>query len=184
MAAIFTPRADRWLRATLLALFLLVFGVPALLMAWVRTPQVTGQHDPREQPVRFDHRHHVLDAAIGCLYCHKGAETEKRAGVPGTAVCMGCHAQVWRDSPELEPLRRSWLSHEPIRWNRIHRLPDFVFFDHSTHTSAGVTCVSCHGHVELMAQVEQVSPLTMGWCLECHRSRTGERFTHCSVCHR
>lgn len=185
MAALFTPRADRWLRAALAAAFLLILGTPTLLMAWVRTPQVTGQHDPISQPVLFDHRHHTLDAGLDCLYCHDGAERSKQAGVPATSVCMGCHGQIWGRSEQLEPVRRSWFSKEPIRWNRVHRLPGFVYFDHSVHVKAGgVACARCHGDVTRMAQVEQVAPLTMGWCLDCHRQQHARPLTHCSVCHR
>ncbi len=212
MSALFTPRADLWLRAALLAVGACVIGFPTLLMAWVRTPQVTGQYDPVEQPVLFDHRHHVLDAAIDCRYCHDGAERSAKAGIPATSVCMGCHAQVWNRSEQLEPVRRSFFEGEPIPWNRVHRLPDFVYFDHSAHLAAGVGCVTCHGRVGEMAQVEQVAPLTMSWCVDCHRSPERElrprslvasmepvpaaiaaeaarehpvrHLTHCSACHR
>lgn len=212
MAALFSPRADRWLRATLLAGALLVLGTPTLLMAWVRTPQVTGQFDPVEQPVLFDHRHHVLDAAIDCRFCHETAERSRYASVPATQLCMGCHGQIWNQSEQLAAVRKSYFEHEPIRWNRVHRLPDFVYFDHSAHLAAGVGCVTCHGRVDHMAQVEQVAPLTMGWCIDCHRNpeprlrphaliasmeavppEAAERaarehpvrhLTHCTTCHR
>jgi hypothetical protein len=181
-------------------------------MAWVRTPQVTGQDDPVEQPVLFDHRHHVLDAAIDCRFCHDGAERSAKAGVPATSLCMGCHGQIWNKSEQLAAVRKSYFANEPIRWNRVHRLPDFVYFDHSAHLAAGVGCVTCHGRVAEMAQVQQVAPLTMGWCIDCHRAPEKElrpralltsmddvpepeaveqahahpvrHLTHCSACHR
>jgi len=192
MPALFTPRADRWLRAAILAALVFVLGTPTLLMAWVRTPQVTGEHDPVQQPVLFDHRHHVQDAAIECRYCHDGADRSAQAGIPATSVCMGCHGQVWNRSEQLAPVRRSYFEDEPIRWNRVHKLPDFVYFNHAVHVTAGVSCQVCHGPVETMAQVQQVAPLTMIWCLECHRepekhfapARPVARLTHCSACHR
>jgi hypothetical protein len=139
-------------------------------MAWVRSPQVTGQFEPVSQPVMFDHRHHVSDAAIDCRYCHSGAENTRYAGVPPTSVCMGCHGQVWNDSPLLAPVQESWFQERPIAWNRVHRLPSFVYFDHSIHLHKGVGCVECHGRVDEMALVEQIAPLTMEWCLDCHRA--------------
>jgi hypothetical protein len=83
---------------------------------------------------------------------------------------MGCHAQVWPKSIQLEPVRRSYYSGEPLRWNRVHHLPDYVYFNHAIHVNKGVGCVSCHGRVDEMAVVYQVAPLSMGWCLDCHRA--------------
>jgi hypothetical protein len=146
-----------------------VVGVPALMIAWARTGYATGQRQPLEQPVKFDHRHHARDDGITCVYCHKGAFEGAFAGVPPTSRCMNCHAQVWTTSPELSAVRHSWFADEPIRWQRVNRLPDFVFFNHSAHVNHGVGCVTCHGRVDLMAQVYAAQPLTMRWCLECHR---------------
>jgi hypothetical protein len=144
-------------------------GAPLLLWGWVRTPYVTGQLRPLEQPVPFDHRHHVGDDAIDCRYCHDSVDRSPDAGVPASAVCMNCHNQVWNESPLLEPVRRSFFQGIPIAWVRVHRLPDFVFFDHSIHVAKGVGCEECHGRVDRMARISQVAPLTMGWCLDCHR---------------
>ena len=83
---------------------------------------------------------------------------------------MGCHSQVWPDSLQLEPVRRSYFSGRPLRWQRVNSLPDYVYFDHSIHVNKGVGCVSCHGRVDRMALAYQVAPLSMGWCLSCHRS--------------
>ena len=89
--------------------------------------------------------------------------------MPALDRCMGCHAQIWNDAPVLEQLRSAAFSGAPIRWRRVHSLPDHVFFDHSAHVGRGVACVICHGRVDRMAQVYAVAPLTMGWCLDCHR---------------
>ncbi|HEY4184174.1 MAG TPA: cytochrome c3 family protein [Polyangia bacterium] len=138
-------------------------------MIYARTPYNQGRDNPVVQPVAFDHRHHVKDDGIDCRYCHGEAETAPDAGMPATEVCMGCHAQIWERSSLLEPVRASYFTGQPVRWRRVHDLPDFVYFDHSVHVQGGVGCVTCHGRVDQMAMVYQTAPLTMGWCLDCHR---------------
>ncbi|HEU4729233.1 MAG TPA: cytochrome c3 family protein [Kofleriaceae bacterium] len=203
--------------ATHVVLGVLAAGFAAVLaapMVCARTPYATGAGDPLLQPVLFDHRHHVRDDGIDCLYCHEGAERSPYAGIPATERCMGCHDQIWSDSDPIAPLRDSLATGQPIRWQRVHSLPDFVYFDHAIHTRRGIGCVSCHGRVDEMAAVYQVHPLTMRWCLDCHRDPvphlrprdqitsmrwTAEgpgqiaalaaqyrprRLTHCSTCHR
>jgi hypothetical protein len=169
MAWIFSRADDTRLRVGLVLAALVVVGVPLALMAWVRLPQATGEGDPVQQPVLFDHRHHVVDDGIDCEYCHSTAERAATAGMPSSARCMGCHGQIWDRSPLLARVRESYYSGVPLAWVRVHRLPDFVYFDHSIHVRKGVGCESCHGRVDRMAAVYQAKPLTMGWCLECHR---------------
>jgi hypothetical protein len=147
-----------------------VIGFIAFLMIWARTPYSTGQEDPIDQPVKFDHRHHARDDGISCLYCHGSAQKSPYAGVPPTELCMNCHSQVWTRSPEVLPVRASYFEGTPIHWQRVHSLPGFVYFDHSIHVAKGVGCVSCHGRIDQMAQVLQVESLSMGWCLDCHRN--------------
>jgi hypothetical protein len=137
---------------------------------WVRAPWHRDQFEPVEQPVQFDHRHHNQDDGIDCAFCHAPAWRSSTAGIPSTEVCVGCHNQIWNESPMLQPVRDSWFSGAPIPWRRVHRVPDFVYFDHSIHVNRGVGCVSCHGRVDQMATVYQVEPLTMQWCLSCHRA--------------
>jgi cytochrome c7-like protein len=139
------------------------------LMIYVRTPWNTEQYAAVDQPVMFDHRHHVIDDQIDCIYCHANAEISDYAGVPATEVCMGCHAQIWNESPLLETVRRSYFSGKPIPWNRVHDLPDFVYFNHAVHVSGGVGCVACHGRVDEMSRVYKVNSLNMGFCLDCHQ---------------
>jgi hypothetical protein len=169
MAALFPASSTTLLRLALAALAASATGLPILLCLYVRSPWNTGQFAPAEQPVQFDHRHHVVDDQIDCIYCHSGAETSALAGVPATDVCMGCHAQIWNTSPLLEVVRRSYFSGQPIAWQRVHRLPDFVYFNHGVHVRRGVGCASCHGRVDQMPRVYQVAPLSMSWCLDCHR---------------
>lgn len=172
MKALFPPWTNTVAR---LGVFLLV-GVPialvAFLMALVRTPYVLEYGEPLEQPIAFDHRHHVRDDEVDCRFCHFLVERSPHAGVPPTSLCMGCHNQIWSDSSLLRPLRESAFSGEPIRWRRVYQLPDFVRFDHAAHVTRGVGCSSCHGRVDLMASVYRAVPTTMAWCLDCHRNPT------------
>lgn len=187
MPALFAEWTNTALRLGLVTLAVLAAGVIAGLMIYVRTPYNTGERRALAQPVEFDHRHHARDDGIHCLYCHDSAEDSAQAGIPTAEVCMGCHNQIWSDSPLLDPVRRSYFSGEPIRWRRVHALGDFVYFDHSVHVRGGIACQSCHGPVEHMARVYQHAPLSMQWCLDCHRSQPGpalSSLTTCSACHR
>jgi len=123
----------------------------------------------REQPVPFSHEHHVRGLGIDCRYCHTSVETSSFAGLPPTHTCMSCHSQIWSTSPLLEPVRASMANNQPIHWKRVHDLPDFVYFDHGIHVQKGVGCVSCHGRVDLMPLMWKDQPMTMSWCLQCHR---------------
>lgn len=151
----------------------MLLAVPAIaiggLLAYVRSPLVTNQARPVEQPIEFDHRHHAGDEQIDCRYCHWTVEKSPSAGIPSTTVCMSCHAQVWNKSPYLTEVRKAFFADQPIPWVRVHNLPDFVYFNHSIHVGKGVGCATCHGRVDQMAAIEQVSTLTMSWCLDCHR---------------
>jgi hypothetical protein len=145
-------------------------AIPAGLWAWERTPYITGVGTPRPQPVKFDHRHHVRDDGIACTYCHSDVARSASAGMPAASLCMGCHSQIWTNSAELAPVRQAYFAGAPLSWNRVTRLPAFVYFNHSIHVTKGVGCVSCHGRVDRMAQVYAVEPFTMQFCLDCHRS--------------
>jgi hypothetical protein len=121
------------------------------------------------QPVAYSHRLHAGELQIDCRYCHASVETSPVANVPPTQTCMNCHKTVARTSEALAPVRESASSGRPLRWLRVHKLPDYAYFDHRAHVRAGVGCVSCHGQVEQMEVVQQVEPLSMSWCLDCHR---------------
>ncbi|MFW6066829.1 MAG: cytochrome c3 family protein [Myxococcota bacterium] len=169
MPAPLPPWSDTVLRLALVGGAAVVLGLPWLLMAFVRTPAHLDMYEPVSQPVMFDHRHHVRDDGIDCRYCHYDAERSAYAGVPGAGLCMSCHAQIWNDSPLLEPVRRSVRTGEPLAWRRVYNLPDFVFFNHAAHVNRGVGCETCHGRVDRMPRVYRATPLTMEWCLHCHR---------------
>ncbi len=169
MPALFPRWSNTVLWLGLATVGLGVVGVPVAAMIYVRTPWVTNVGRQPEQPVMIDHRHHTRDEGIDCRYCHSTVERSRYAGVPATSTCMGCHGQVWNDAELLAPVRASYFEDKPIAWKRVYGVPDYVRFDHSIHVKKGVGCSTCHGSVDRMARVEAVSPLTMQWCLDCHR---------------
>jgi hypothetical protein len=155
---------------------ILFFGLCTVVFVfwyWFSPKNLDVGYEPH-QPIPFSHKLHVSDLGIDCMYCHSQAEKSPHAGVPSTQTCMNCHEhQANKDSLKLASLMRSWkgggIDGAPIEWNRVHKVGDYAYFDHSAHISAGVGCVSCHGQVDQMQVVRQQKPLSMGWCLECHR---------------
>lgn len=150
------------------AFFIAGAGV-AIAMFW-RSSYATNVGVIRDQPVPFSHQHHVTGLGIDCRYCHTTVETSAYAGMPPTKTCMNCHAQIWVGSDMLAPVRESYKSGQSIEWNKVHRLADHVYFNHSVHVNKGVGCTSCHGDIQNMALVRQHGTLLMEWCLDCHRA--------------
>jgi hypothetical protein len=154
----------------------LIIGITLILVSTVAffwyygSPKYTQVGYRPQQPVRYSHKLHAGDLGLDCRYCHYNIEFSSVANVPTTQVCMNCHKIIGTDNDRLLPVRESWAKGEPIHWVRVHKTPDFVYFDHSVHLQAGVGCYSCHGNVRNMDVVEQVEPLSMGWCLDCHRN--------------
>jgi hypothetical protein len=130
----------------------------------------TNQDTFVEQPIQFSHAHHVGGMGIDCRYCHTTVEEAAFANIPPTKTCMNCHSQIWSTAPILEPVRASFRNNTPLQWTRVHDLPDFVYFNHSIHVNKGVGCATCHGPVDKMPLVYQQAPLTMQWCVNCHRN--------------
>jgi len=170
MSLLFRPRHNTLAQISLFVLAAGAVGSLGGLMIYVRTPYARGMEDPIEQPLQFDHRHHTRDEGIDCRYCHTTVDRSPHASIPPTQLCLNCHSQVWNKSPLLEPVRQSFFENKPLTWRRVYRVPDFVYFNHSIHVNKGVGCVSCHGRVDQMAAVEKATPLTMAWCLDCHRN--------------
>jgi hypothetical protein len=169
MAAIFGPRANLLMNASLIGVvvlaacaLLLVWGVP--LMAY--NTQV-GFTPP--QPVPFSHKHHVSGLGLDCRYCHSSVEIAANAGLPPTETCMTCHSELWTNAAMLAPVRQSLAENRPLRWNRVYALPDYVYFDHSIHIAKGVGCTECHGDIGDMPMTMRATTLHMDWCLSCHR---------------
>ncbi len=140
------------------------------LLLYVRSPLARGMQDPIEQPIQFDHRHHTRDEGIDCRFCHNTVDKSPHAGLPSSQLCLSCHSQIWNQSPLLDPVRRSFIEGRPIVWSKVNDVPDFVYFNHAIHVNKGVGCVTCHGRVDQMAAVEKAEPLTMSFCLDCHKN--------------
>jgi Cytochrome c7 and related cytochrome c len=123
-----------------------------------------------EQPIPFSHKLHAGELEIKCMYCHTSVEKSKHSSVPATSTCMNCHILVKAESPKIAKIKESWETGKPLEWRKVHKLPDYVNFSHARHIRARVDCASCHGEVEKMGVVTQLKPLSMGWCLDCHRN--------------
>ncbi|MCK6556165.1 cytochrome c family protein [Candidatus Binatia bacterium] len=169
MAQIFPRSANDVVRASLVGLLVLVGGLGATGWFVNKSGYVTRAGLAVEQPIQFSHKHHAGELGIDCRYCHSAVERSHNAGIPATQVCMNCHNQIWADSPTLEPVRSSWRTEEPIVWNKVYDLPNFVYFNHSIHVTQGIGCATCHGRVDQMNLIYQVPSLQMEWCLGCHR---------------
>ncbi|HJQ84279.1 MAG TPA: cytochrome c3 family protein [Candidatus Binatia bacterium] len=169
MPQIFHPSTNTLSRVSIAGAVLTLVLVATVGGALFESTYLTGVDVPEEQPVPFSHAHHAGGLGIDCRYCHGSVETAAFAGIPATEVCMNCHRQIWSASPMLEPVRASFRSGTPLRWNRVHDLPGFAYFDHGIHVQKGVGCVTCHGRVDEMPLVWRASSLYMQWCLGCHR---------------
>jgi hypothetical protein len=169
MSQLFPPSANTLARVTLLGAFVLVTGSGAAVWIVFRSSYLTERKIVRNQPVPFSHKHHVGGIGIDCRYCHTTVDTTSFAGVPPTDTCMSCHSQIWTNAELLEPVRDSLRNDQPLHWNRVNDLPDYVYFNHSIHINKGVGCETCHGRVDQMPLMLRAQSLQMGWCLDCHR---------------
>jgi hypothetical protein len=170
MSQIFHRSANTISRVTIFGAVFIVAGFLGLLTQVNRSPWVTQARVAREQPIQFSHERHVAGNGIDCRYCHTSVESSRFAGIPPTKTCMNCHSEIFANSPFLEPVRVSFNTDTPLRWTRVHDLPDFVYFDHSIHVNKGVGCTTCHGQVDRMPLMWQEQSLQMEWCLDCHRA--------------
>lgn len=139
-----------------------------------------------EQPIKFSHITHVQKNRMDCQFCHWNVTKSPYASIPEVQTCMGCHSIVKgtteEQKTEIQKIEEYWEKGEPIPWIKVHVMPDHVKFNHKRHVKAGVACQECHGQVPEMEQVERVSSMKMGWCVDCHREKGTS--IDCYVCHK
>jgi hypothetical protein len=163
----------RWANKTRALAGVLLGGAPLYLtgLIWYgASPKTTDVGYEPHQPVPYSHALHAGQLGLDCRYCHNTVEQAAHAAIPATQTCMNCHETVHTKSEKLAPVRESWATNQPVEWLKVHDLPDYVYFNHSAHVTRGVGCVSCHGRVDQMEVVYQKEPLSMSWCLQCHRN--------------
>ena len=169
MPQIFSKKANSLPAITLAGLTL--GGILTIGIVWYYfSPEFTDVGYAPEQPLPYSHEYHVGELGMDCQYCHSYVEEAAHSNIPSTQTCMNCHTQIRTESLKLLPVRESWATGEPVPWMKVHHLPDYAQFNHSVHVNVGVGCESCHGRVDKMEVVSQQKPLSMGWCLTCHRS--------------
>ena len=169
MAQLFHPSANTVAKASIFATVFTIAGVGLIYWYIETSPYVTWAGVVRDQPIPFSHEHHVGGLGIDCRYCHSLVEDSGFAGLPPTKTCMTCHSVLWTNAEMLQPVRSSWANAQPIVWQRVHNLPDYVYFNHSIHVNKGIGCATCHGEVDRMPGMYQNGTLQMAWCLACHR---------------
>ncbi len=148
----------------------LVGGLVLVVVVWYYfSPKFTDVGYMPEQPVPYSHALHAGQLGMDCRYCHNLVEQSPHANVPSTQTCMNCHGVVATESAKLLPVRQSWATGVPIEWVNVHHIPDYAQFSHAAHVNVGVGCETCHGRIDQMEVVHQVEPLSMGWCIDCHR---------------
>ncbi len=170
MAQIFKPSANSVARVTLIGVATVPLTLGVGVAALSRSPANTKVNVPKNQPVPFSHQHHSYELGIDCRYCHTSVEKSWYPGLPATETCMSCHSQIWTNSPLLEPIRESYETNQPIKWNQVNKLPAFAHFNHSIHVNRGINCNFCHGPVNNMHITWKGNSFQMQWCLQCHRN--------------
>ncbi|HET7371293.1 MAG TPA: cytochrome c3 family protein [Gammaproteobacteria bacterium] len=168
MPQVFKRRANALARNVIIAMVLFVAVFGAVVWGYFQTPYNGFTAKAPYQPVPFSHKHHVGALGIDCRYCHNGVTKSGFAGIPPTHTCMTCHSQLWTNAAMLEPVRRSLETDTPIRWKRVTKLPDYVYFNHSVHVNHGVPCEACHGRVDKMPLIYKVHGFRMRFCVGCH----------------
>ncbi|NQY74763.1 MAG: cytochrome c3 family protein [Candidatus Margulisbacteria bacterium] len=164
------PKWSNYVLPTVLISITIILSILIGVIWYWMSPKHTDVGYMPEQPIPYSHKLHAGELGIDCRYCHVNVEKSPKATIPPTEICMNCHKTIKKDSPHIEKIRSSFANNTPIEWVRVHKLPDYAYFDHSRHVNSGVSCVECHGRVDKMEVVRQVEPLSMSWCLDCHRS--------------
>ena len=170
----FFPRWTNWVPLKIAVCLGFVVVGATVGATYYFTPKYTRVGYEPTQPVPFSHKQHVGELGLDCRYCHSFVEVSGHANVPTNQTCYNCHgpdkAQVKKDSEKLALVREANASGDPINWTKVHKAPDYVYFNHSVHVNRGVSCVSCHGQINEMEVVKQAESHSMGWCLQCHRN--------------
>ena len=166
----FFPSWTNWLPLKLLVIVLVLGAVVTGGIWYYFTPKYTNVGYMPEQPAPFSHAIHVEQLGMDCRYCHTHVEVAAHSNVPDTQTCMACHSQIKAQSPKLAAVRASWETGTPVEWIRIHKAPDYVYFNHAVHVNRGVSCVECHGRIDQQVVVGQQKSLNMSFCLDCHRN--------------
>lgn len=156
----------------LVSFIALLTAIIGIFWYWGSPKHLWAGYQP-VQPIAYSHKLHAGQMGMDCRYCHHIVEKSPHAGVPPTDVCMNCHSVVKTNSPEIMKLRDYHTAGKPVPWVRVHKVADYVYFNHSAHVNKGVSCVECHGRIDQMDVVRQVEPLSMAWCLECHTEPAG-----------
>ncbi len=164
------PKSANKLPLQILIFIGLTVGIVSAGITYYATPKYSRVGYAPVQPVPFSHALHAGQLGLDCRYCHSNVEKSGHSNVPTAQTCMNCHNQIKTDSPLLAPVRESYASGNPVPWVKIHQAPDYVYFNHSVHVARGVSCVECHGKINEMEVVAHDKPLSMGWCLDCHRA--------------
>jgi len=133
------------------------------------TPKYTRAGYQPVQPVPFSHQIHAGQLGVDCRFCHNGVERSWFANLPGASTCMNCHNVVLKNDPRLAIVRESATNNVPIPWVQVHKVPDYVYFNHAVHVDRGISCVKCHGRIDQMDEVRHDQSLSMSFCLDCHR---------------
>ncbi|MBN1299652.1 MAG: cytochrome c3 family protein [Melioribacteraceae bacterium] len=176
-----------------LPFLLFVVAVSFLLTFYISRSERDGVGYMPEQPIKYSHKLHAGDLAIDCQYCHVGVTKGRHALVPSVNICMNCHTVARKDKPEIVKLTQYYEEGKPLPWKRIHKIPEYAYFNHSVHVNVGIDCESCHGNLREMEVVEQIKPFTMTACLDCHRDpqkeipyleKVNKGPENCAACHR
>ena len=163
------PKSANKLPLQIIVYLVVLGGVLTAGATYYMTPKYTRVGYAPVQPVPYSHALHAGQLGIDCRYCHSNIEKSGVANLPTAQTCMNCHNQVKKDSPLLAPVRHSFETGEPVPWVKIHQTPDYVYFNHSIHVNRGISCVECHGKINEMDVVAHAKPLSMGFCIDCHR---------------
>ena len=163
------PKSANKLPLQILIFIGLTTGLVLAGVNYYATPKYTRVGYAPQQPVPFSHALHAGQLGLDCRYCHSNVDKSGHSNIPTAQTCMNCHSIIKQDSPLLAPVRESYASGNPVKCVNVHETPDYVYFNHSVHVARGVSCVECHGKINEMEVVKHDQPLSMSWCLDCHR---------------